>query len=112
MEYSPAGVADVVLTVSEGVAGGVSEIGLTAQVGVPEGCGVTEQVSETEAELPPKSSEAMAVPPGSTAAGESPTGEVRVNCACAVDADAAINADNSRTSAMGLASRLEFTMNG
>ena len=76
MEYNPGDVVPKVLTVSDGIAGGVAASGLTRQVGrllVKPEFEVTKQLNETEELKPPvepRSMLAIAELPGSTADGE------------------------------------------
>jgi len=84
--YSPGGVAPVVVTVSEGLAGGVAGSGLTKHCGVPAVCtGVTVQgivLKDTGLLDPLGSTSRVAIeePPGSIADGESCEDTLRVNC--------------------------------
>ena len=86
MAYKPGGVAPVVVTVSEGLDGGVAGSGLTRHCGVPVVCtGVTVQgivLKETGLLDPLGSTSRVGIeePPGSTADGESCDETVSVNC--------------------------------
>jgi len=111
----------VVVTVSEGWAGGVAELGLTKHCGVPVVCtGVTVQgitLNATGLLKPPlavRSMVAIEEPPGSTADGWSPPGALRLKPACpkARDTDAAENTDSSKAKTMGRTTCLGFTMSG
>ena len=85
----------VVVTVTDGKASGIADAGLTEHAGASVVAGVTTQgtaVNDTEPDVPCRLSVAMALPPGSTAAGLRGDEMVRVKLwACAEMIDAAGN---------------------